>query len=307
MTSVDRPQRSRWFKLVWIIPVALVAMAAVVLIAQWIRYSDGGQLFLADYPGESGLPAGAPVGFPAWLNWQHGLSAFFLLFIVRTGWLVRTTKRPDAYWTRNNSGLVRTKGQPARISLNLWLHLTFDTLWVANGLLFYVLLFVSGQWVRIVPTSWDIFPNAISAGLQYASLNWPHENGWNNYNALQVISYFVVVFIMSPLAVLTGLLMAPVLAARWKPVEKLFPLPLARRIHFPVMMLFVAFIVVHVTLVFATGALRNLNHMYASRDDESWVGFIIFAISLVLMIGAWFGARPVVLRTLAGLTGKVGR
>ena len=33
--------------------------------------------------------------------------------------------------------------------------------------------------------------------------------------------------------------------------------------HFPVMLYFVAFTVVHVALVFATGALRNLNHMYA--------------------------------------------
>ncbi len=63
----------------------------------------------------------------------------------------------------------------------------------------------------------------------------------------------------------------------------------------------------HVTLVLATGALRNLNHMYASRDDQSWVGFGIFAGSVVLMIVAWFAARPLVLRSIAGVFGKVGR
>lgn len=52
--------------------------------------------------------------------------------------------------------------------------------------------------------------------------------------------------------------------------------------HFPVMVYFVLFIVVHVALVFATGALRNLNHMYASlgstdgmRYADNWTGFWI--------------------------------
>jgi hypothetical protein len=57
----------------------------------------------------------------------------------------------------------------------------------------------------------------------------------------------------------------------------------------------------------ATGALRNLNHMYASRDDGSWVGFWIFAASLAVMIAAWFLARPLFLRPVASLTGKVSR
>jgi thiosulfate reductase cytochrome b subunit len=298
---------SRWFKLVWIIPVAIVVLALIVLAARLFRASDAGASFLHDFPGHSGLPDFAPVGFPVWLQWQHGLNAFFILFIVRSGWAVRTTKRPAAYWTRNNKGPIRTKGSPVRISIDLWLHLTVDTLWVLNGVVFYVLIFSTGQWTRIIPTRWDIFPNAISAGIQYASLNWPTENGWANYNALQTISYFLVVFIAAPLALLTGLRMAPGLAARWKPLDRVFPLPLARKIHFPTMVFFVAFIIVHVVLVLATGALNNLNHMYAGNNGNGWAGFIIFAATIVVMIAAWIGARPLVLRSIAGLTGKVGR
>jgi thiosulfate reductase cytochrome b subunit len=298
---------SRWFRLVGIIPAALVGLALIVVAAQVIRVQPWGQSFLHTYPGFSGLPSFAPVGLPAWVEWQHGLNVFFLLFIVRSGWLVRTTKRPTAYWTRNNTGPIRTKRPPVRISLNLWLHLSFDTLWVLNGIVFYVLIFCTGQWVRIIPTRWDVFPNAISAGLQYASLNWPVESGWSNYNALQTISYFVVVFIAAPLAVVTGLRMSPGLAERFRPFDRVFPLPVARKIHFPVMVFFVAFTIVHVTLVFATGALNNLNHMYASRNDESWVGFSIFAASVVVMVGAWIAARPLILRSIAGLSGKVSR
>jgi thiosulfate reductase cytochrome b subunit len=259
------------------------------------------------YPGQSALPAGTAVGFPAWLAWQHFLSAFFLLFMIRTGWQVRTTKRPAAYWTRNNNGVLRTRNAPARISLTLWFHLSVDILWILNGILFYVLLFSTGQWARIIPVHWNIFPNAVSVGIQYASLHWPMDDGWDNYNALQVLSYFAVVFLAAPLAIVTGVRMAPGLAVRLQKLDRIYPVAVARRIHFPTMIFFVAFIVVHVTLVLATGALRNLNHMYALRDDQSWVGFGIFAGSVVLMALAWFAFRPSILAAAAGLTGSVRR
>lgn len=70
---------------------------------------------------------------------------------------------------------------------------------------------------------------------------------------------------------------------------------------------FVGFTIVHVGLVFATGALRNLNHMYAGRDDESWVGLIVFAALLVVMIVGWVVARPAMLTRLASLGGTVRR
>ena len=239
-------RESRWFTLVWIVPAALGLLLLVVLAAMGIRSLPAVQSFMTDYPGASELPADAPVGFPAWLAWQHGLNAFFILFIIRSGWQVRTTKRPTVFWKRNNAGLVKTKGAPTKISLNLWLHFTFDTLWVLNGVLFYVLIFATGQWLRVVPISWDIFPNAVSASIQYASLNWPVESGWTNYNALQTLSYFVVVFIAAPLALITGLRMSP--SWKSKRLSAVYPITVARAIHFPTMIFFVAFIVVPTTL-----------------------------------------------------------
>jgi thiosulfate reductase cytochrome b subunit len=299
--------RSKWFRLVWIVPAALVVLLAVVLAAKGLRGLPAVQSFVADYPGESELPHGAPVGFPAWLSWQHFLNSLFMLLIIRTGWLVRTTTRPPAYWTRNNKGLVRTKNPPAKISLHLWLHLSLDALWVLNGAIFFILLFATGQWMRIVPTSWDVFPNAISAALQYASLDWPAENGWVNYNSLQLLAYFVTVFIAAPLAIITGLRMSSAWPKHTEKLNKIYPIEAARAVHLPVMFYFVGFIIVHVTLVLATGALRNVNHMYAGRDDASWVGFWIFAASLVVMIAAWIAARPLLLRPVASLTGSVTR
>ena len=306
-TPSTKSDRGPWFKLIWIIPLVIVVGAILVFAAQAFRASTAGTDFLKTYPGRSELPKWAPVGFPAWLEWQHFLSAIFILLIVRTGIQIRTTRRPPAYWTRNNSGLVKTKGQPVRIGLSLWFHLSVDILWILNGALFYVLLFSTGQWVRIIPVHWDVFPNAISAGIQYASLNWPTEDGWSNYNALQLVTYFLTVFIAAPLAILTGVRMVPGLAVRFQKIDKIYPVSLARKVHFPVMIYFVAFTVVHVTLVLATGALRNLNHMYAGRDDQNWIGFGIFAGSVVLMIGAWIAVRPTILASIASLTGNVRR
>jgi thiosulfate reductase cytochrome b subunit len=282
-------------------------MVVIVVVARLFRASDAGISFLGEFPGHSGLPGFAPVGFPAWLAWQHGLNAFFILYIIRFGWLVRTTKRPAAYWTRNNTGVIKTKGSPVRISIDLWAHISLDTLWVINGILFYVLIFSTGQWVRIIPTRWDIIPNAISAGIQYASLDWPTENGWANYNALQTLSYFLVVFIAAPVAVITGIRMAPGFAAKFKRIDRVFPLPVARAIHFPTMIFFVIFIIIHVVLVLATGALNNLNHMYAGNNSNGWAGFAIFTATIIIMIAAWITLNPLILRTIATTTGKVGR
>jgi thiosulfate reductase cytochrome b subunit len=308
MSTKTTPTRSRWFALVWVIPLTLAVLAALVLVAQWWRGLPEMQSFLADYPGETELPDGAPVGFPAWVGWQHFLNFLLIVLIIRSGWQVRTTQRPPAYWTRNNKGLIRTKGAPKKISLDLWFHQSLDVLWVLNGLVFYVLLFTTGQWMRLVPTSWDVFPNAFSAALQYVSLNWPTENGWVNYNSLQLLAYFVTVFVAAPLAIITGIRMSGAWSARATRLSKLYPVEWARAVHFPVMIYFVLFIIVHVTLVLATGALRNLNHMYAMTDDpDSWVGFWIFAASIVVTVIAWFAARPLFLRPVAALSGSVTR
>lgn len=294
-------------RLYWVVPAVLAALVLVVLVARLLVGLPSVASFLADYPGQSALPDKAPVGFPAWLAWQHFLNAFFLLLIIRTGWQVRTTTRPSGHWTRNNKGLIRTRNAPTKITLELWFHLTLDALWILNGLVFAVLLFATGQWMRIVPTSWDVFPNALSAALQYASLDWPTEDGWINYNALQLLAYFVTVFIAAPLAFITGLRMSSAWPKKAAGLNKAYPIEWARAVHFPVMIYFVAFIVVHVFLVLTTGALRNLNHMYGVRDDDSWFGFWVFLASVAVMAAAWFLARPIFLRPIASLMGKVSR
>ena len=314
---------SKWFNLLWLIPIGLLMLIIGVAVAKGIRPLPAVSDFIDRYPGASALPEDTPVGFPAWLAWQHFLNAFFLIFIIRSGATI-LADHPRLYWTRHSTPgkdwfrvqkpvptdpLYTAKmdsitlpdgvGLPGRrhsIGLARWWHLGVDTLWLLNGIVFFVLIFATGQWKRLVPTSWDVFPNALSVAIQYLSLDWPLDNGWVNYNGLQLIAYFVTVFIAAPAALITGLGMSPALSTKFKRISSMFSIQVARSLHFFVLCWFIMFIVVHITLVFMTGALANLNHMYGGRDEESWVGFWVFAVSLVVMIVAWVAATPLTYR-----------
>ncbi len=288
--------------------IALVGAAIAIVLARWFVSSEAGASFLAKYPGAVKSNSETPTGIPVWLNVQHFLNAFFIVLIVRTGWMVRTVQRPEAYWTSNPATLFGKKREPRKISLHLWLHMALDLLWVINGAVYVVLLFFSGHWQRLVPTSWDIFPNALSAAVQYASLNWPHENGWISYNSLQQLAYFAIVFIAAPLAAITGLRMSHLWTSR--PNSKLsraFPLAAARAVHFPTMVFFVLFVVGHVSLVMLTGARQNLNHIFASSPGDGWLGIVLLAGLIVITAAAWFFSKPVFLQPIASLFGKVTR
>jgi hypothetical protein len=71
------------------------------------------------------------------------------------------------------------------------------------------------------------------------------------------------------------------------------------------MIYFCAFIAVHVFLVLTTGALRNLNHMYAARDSGDWIGFGLFMASLVLSGTAVALSRDVFIAPIARIFGTV--
>ena len=333
--------QSKWFNLLWLIPIGLVVFIAAIAVARGLRETPGVQAFLRQFPGRSELPPGTPIGFPVWLEWQHFLNLFFMLFIIRSG-ITILSDHPRLYWSRHSTPgkdwlriqkpvpadpLYTAKadsitlpdgvGLPGRrhsIGLARWWHLGIDTVWLVNGIVFYILIFSTGQWLRLVPLHWNVIPNAISVAIQYLSLDWPLETGWSNYNSLQLLAYFTTVFVAAPLALLTGLGMSPALSTRFRRISSLFNIQFARSVHFLVLCWFVLFIVVHVTLVLTTGALQNLNHMFATRNDQSWWGFAIFTVSLLVVVVAWVAATPftyrhprVVQRVGSALIGPVQR
>ncbi len=276
---------------------AVVAAGIIVLAARGVTTLPGVPEFMARYPGEYPLPEFVDPGFPAWVRWTHFLNFFMMVMIIRSGLLVRQQQKPDAFFTPKKGG--------KKISIYLWLHTSIDVLWVVNGLAFVVLMFITGHWARIVPTSWEVFPNALSAMLQYLTLEWPIEDGWVNYNSLQQIMYFTVVFIAAPLAIITGVRMSEWWPANAEKLNKFYPAPVARAIHFPTMLFFVLFILIHVFLVFTTGALKNLNHMFVGTPEISWLGFWLFVLGLLVTAAVTWAARPLVLAPVANLFGRV--
>src|SRR5699024_11430853 len=126
---------------------------------------------------------------------------------------------------------------------------------VANGLIFYVMVFATGHWMRIVPTNWDIFPNMVSAGIQYVSLDWPEEHSWVYYNALQLLTYVITIFIAAPIAIISGLRLSAWCPQQAKRLNKAFSLAAARKIHFVTVLYFVVFLVLCLCLLFMSGLL----------------------------------------------------
>jgi len=319
-----RVGRSRWFNLLWLLPIAFALLVAAVAAAKGLRGTASVQQFLEDHPGTVTSPGiEREVGTPAWSGVQHFLNLFLMIFIIRSGVQI-LSDHPRLYWTRHSTpgrdwlrmqkpvptdplwtakqdsiGLPGQLGLPGirhSIGLARWWHLGTDVLWLLNGLVYVVLLLVTGHWRRVVPTSWDVLPNAGSVLIQYLSLDWPTENGWFAYNSLQLIAYFLTIFVAAPLALLTGLGMSPALSTRFKAISRLLSIQTARSLHFLVLAWFLVFLVVHVTLAFATGALRNLNHIYAAQDAQSWTGFWIFALSMVVVVVGWVAATPFTLK-----------
>lgn len=277
--------------------LGILAAAAVAFVRALLSFPFM-QDFLAAFPGEYEPAVAVEPGFAPWTNWAHFFNVFLMVLIIRSGLRIRNEKRPTAFWT--------PRGDPkGKVSLTIWFHQALDILWLVNGVIFVVLLFVTGHWARIVPTSWEVIPNALSAALQYVSFDWPTEHGWVNYNSLQQLAYFVTVFIAAPLAAATGFRMSGMWPKKAERLSRAYPIEWARALHFPVMIYFVVFIIGHVALVFLTGFLRNLNHMYASSDAVGWTGFWVFVASLVVIALGWVAARPLVIAPIAKLFGTV--
>ena len=316
--------RSRWFNLLWLLPIGLMGLIVAVAAAKGLRNMVPVDRFIARHPGTvASVSAMAHPGLAWWVGVQHFFNLFLMIFIIRSGIQI-LSDHPRLYWTRHSTpgkdwfrvqkpvpaeplwtakqdsislpGQVGLPGLRHSIGLARWWHLGTDVAWLLNGLVFYVLLFATSQWRHVVPTSWEVFPNAVSVLIQYLSLRWPTDQGWVAYNSLQLLAYFITLFVAAPLALITGLGMSPALSTRFKRISRILSIQTARSLHFLVLVWFVVFIVIHVTFVFTTGLLNNLNHIYAARTDDSWVGFSVFAASMVVVVAGWVAATPFTLR-----------
>ncbi len=321
----------RWFSSLWLIPLTVLGLVIGVAIAQHLRQHEWMQEFILRYPGTAATHGAGEPGLPAWLRWSHLFNIVFMMFIIRAGLQIladhprlylNAGSTPGTAWLRLRGPIPADRLEPAdparqwtakddsvslpkwlgipgvrhTIGLARWWHFTFDALWLLNGLVFYVLLFSTGQWRRIVPQSWDVIPNAVSTLVQYLSLDFPANDGFVAYNGLQLIAYFLTVFVFAPLAFITGLLQAPAIAARFGLGSGPANRQIARSIHFLVLIWMVFFIAVHTIMVFTTGLVGNLNHIVFGTNTDSYWALVVYLIAMAVIVVLWLLASPLTLR-----------
>jgi thiosulfate reductase cytochrome b subunit len=137
-------------------------------------------------------------------------------------------------------------------------YLHFQSAWIVvlTGLLYVVYAFFTGHLRKdLLPAKSDrslrAFWTAIAKDLRYRRP--PAAEAWS-YNLLQRLAYLVVIFVLFPLVIWTGLAMSPAFVSAFPvAVNSLGGQQSARTLHFFVSLALVLFLLVHVAMVFLAG------------------------------------------------------
>jgi thiosulfate reductase cytochrome b subunit len=141
-------------------------------------------------------------------------------------------------------------------------HLFFAWLLVINGLFFTAYALISRHVTRdLAPTGKDL--RGIGKAVKdHVVLRHPTGEEAKRYNVLQKLAYVVILFVVAPLIVLTGLTMSPTIDTAFPWLLSIFGgRQAARTIHFIACFTFVGFIVIHVLEVLLTGFFNNIRSM----------------------------------------------
>ena len=257
------------------------------------------------------------VDFPLWLRIAHFLNIILITLLIRSGieilsahpklytgenavdgseWIRFTRKKmpKDRLWTSTDeeesfSSLIAL---PGRSNLGLGRHWHFFNIifWVANGAAYWTLLFATGEWARLIPTSWDIFPRAWGTAMTYASGHFPPPG--EPYNPLQQLTYAAVVFILGPFVGATGAAMSPAVGAAFPWYPKIFRgRQTARSLHFLGLVAFILYIIGHITLVVLERFPLNMsNIVFGTSEGATFeLALILFGLFVVAVIAvhAW--------------------
>jgi sulfoxide reductase catalytic subunit YedY len=252
--------------------------------------------------------------FPVWIRFAHFINIIFITLLIRSG-IEILSALPKLYWndhaTPGTEWIKFTKKKmpqdklwisleeeesfsswialPGHKNLGLGRHWHFFSIifWIANGAAYYILLFTSDEWQRLVPTSLSIVPQAIHDAMLYASLHFPLAG--HPYNAIQQLTYFAVVFILGPFMIATGSAMSPAIDARFPWYPKIFRgRQVARSLHFLGLIAFVLFIIIHLIMVTVERFPENMGNIVLGKGTGNSFGvalglFALLVISVVIV------------------------
>lgn len=151
-------------------------------------------------------------------------------------------------------------------------YLHFQSAWVLvlTGMLYAGVGFFNGHFRRnLLPTRYAGSAKRLAISLaQHLRFERPSaEEAWS-YNVLQRLAYLVVIFVLSPAIIWTGLAMSPSFVSAFPAaVNILGGQQSARTLHFFLTGALVLFLLVHVFMVFLAGFRNRMRAMITGRAD----------------------------------------
>jgi thiosulfate reductase cytochrome b subunit len=215
----------------------------------------------------------------------HWITALCFLALLASGAEI-VLSHPRFYWGETGNVLTRPLFKlPLPSSRNLvptgygyvlpdqngWSrYLHFQAAWIAvlTGLLYMIFGLSTGHFRKNllpgkVDLSWSGFSSAIASHLRFKRPG--EEEAWS-YNMLQRITYLLVIFILFPLVIWTGLAMSPAfVSAVPASVTVLGGQQSARTIHFFVSVSLLLFLIVHIVMVCLAGFKSRTRAMITGR------------------------------------------
>lgn len=203
----------------------------------------------------------------------HWINAACFLFLVPSG-IAILIAHPEFYW-----GQTGYFGAPAAFSLPLepnfnhtgWgrgMHFFFAWILVLNGLVYVVSGILSRRQRRkLLPgreqLRWHRMVDELRAHLRFRP---PRGDAGRQYNLLQKLSYLIVVLLLFPLMLISGLAMSPAIVAAFPELLDMFGgRQSARTIHFIAAGMLVLFLLIHLLEVFLVGVVEEVRSMITGR------------------------------------------
>ena len=207
----------------------------------------------------------------------HWINAITVIVMLMSGLMILNA-HPRLYWgqfganfdhpwidfgTRPFPGWATIPSTYNLAAARRW-HLAFAWVLVA-GLIAFLIVSLWNRHVQrdLSPTRGELAPTSLWHDIrEHARLNFPTGVAALRYNILQKLSYLVVIFVLLPLMILTGLTMSPAVDATWPWLLDLFGgRQTARSIHFLAASALLLFIFVHLLMVALAGPFNEIRSM----------------------------------------------
>lgn len=144
------------------------------------------------------------------------------------------------------------------------LHFLAAWLLVVPGAIYLLVGMFTGHFCRhLLPAATELTPRVLWREIRaHFRFQVRPPTGGPQYGLLQKVAYCLVVFLVLPLGVMTGLAMSPAITASYPFLDRMFGgVQSARSIHFLTSVALVLFLAVHVAMVVKSGFKRHMRAM----------------------------------------------